>query len=598
MKYLKLFEEIELTLAELDKRRNGKLRGNDLVSKLKENPVKLTIKGKGEQEIAAVKVEDETTGKKVAVVPAVAATKIVNTDGNYDSDKAKKVFKKAPGYRNYDKSLILADGGEEELTKVVKTKDFGSAGPGVFIREYEVVQCLFIAYKLKFPRKSAQDQEAYIKDVLNFWTSYQNGNPAALKRVNIFLDEKVKITTELLNNLASNKDWRSTFIKVPQVLFRYKEMFNPETSYSVFHESNTEPSSPVHRLVNKFNVLKSKCRKCGDTKVFNKVPCECVEKERVKPSTRINFSKFCPADVYIVETNELENLNTAISSCVSMDALVALMDSYFDDNILIPISLKKVKDGLDKFKIIVNKEVGKKLPEFDIKYFRITQDASKGIGSRISTLSKWTEVNNDPKDPDKVEIEKKDRDITFDSSNTGNSVNVDGEVSGSSSRHGKISFTAIKSILDRYRVTYRYDELQKHSELKAKKGESISENLALLRRRISSLYAELIALRDFQNGVDVQEMSTSVPVEKKKNGKGTGTYYTKIIKYTDLSNDDSDNIENKLISKLQSLQILVSIAKIYKISPKISNEVITEIMSYALSIKTGDFETPRYLRII
>ena len=596
MKYLKLFEEVELTLAELDKRRNGKLRGNDLISKLKENPAKLTIKGKGEQVIAGVKVEDEN-GKKVAVTPVEAAEEI-STNGNYDSDKAKKVFKKAPGYRNYDKSLILDNGDEEELTKVVKTKDFGSAGPGVFIREYEAIQCLFIAYKLKFPRKSSEDQDAYIRDVLNFWTSYQNGNPAALKRINIFLDEKVKITTKLLNDLASDKDWRSTFIKVPKVLFGYKEMFRPEKSYSVFHESNSEPSSPVHRLVSKFNELKSKCRKCGDTKVFNKVPCECAKKEKVKPSTSINFSKFCPADVYIVETGELENLNKAISDCKSMDTLVATMDSYFDVNILIPISLKKVKEGLDKFKIIINKEKGKKLPEFDIKYFRITQDASKGIGSRISTISKWVGINSDPNDPDKVDIDKVDRDITFDSSNTGSSVNVDGEVSGSSSRHGKISFTAIESILDRYSETYKYDKLQKHSELKAKKGESISENLTLLRGKISSLYAELIALREFQNGVDVKEMSSSVDVEKKKKGKGTGTYYTKIIKYTDLSNDESDNIENKLISKLQSLQILVSIAKIYKNSPKIGNEVITEIMSYALSIKTGDFETPRYLRII
>jgi len=70
--------------------------------------------------------------------------------------------------------------------------------------------------------------------------------------------------------------------------------------------------------------------------------------------------------------------------------------------------------------------------------------------------------------------------------------------------------------------------------------------------------------------------------------------------------------KNKLISKIQSLQIVLAISQIYsqeeegkKISEKdpkiihlISNGVVTKIMRYALSIQTDKFDTPRYLRVI
>jgi hypothetical protein len=71
--------------------------------------------------------------------------------------------------------------------------------------------------------------------------------------------------------------------------------------------------------------------------------------------------------------------------------------------------------------------------------------------------------------------------------------------------------------------------------------------------------------------------------------------------------------KNKLISKIQSLQIVLAISQIYKqeeedgrknneddtkIIHLISNGVVTRIMRYALSIQTDKFDTPRYLRVI
>jgi hypothetical protein len=553
LKYLKFFEEVELNLGELEKNRGGEKRGNALIKKLQEPEVKLTIKGEGERTIDHIKVDGED------VVPSIAANAIKKANTNtYDDSKGAKLFGK-PRYKD-----VFVSGEEVfKLNQVKKTKEFGAVGPGVLTREYEAIQCLFIAYKLKYPRKSI-----LLQDVLEFWENYCNKDAEALKRINIYLDNKVVITENILDSLSSNRDWLNTFIKVPEVLFRFKGMFSPRLSYSVFHESNTDEISPAQNLLKKFNSLK---------KIKN-------------VDSKVNFSKFCPADVYIVVTRYITVLNEAISACETMESLVEVIDDYFDENILIPVSLKKVKNGDETFQIIVNKEQNKKLPDFDIKYFRITQDPSKGIGSKISTVSKWSKERT----PNGEEVTvRKDRDITIDSSNTGNSVNVDGEVAGSSSRHGKISFTGIKSILDIHKDEFNLDEIEKHSELKTR-------TLTDLRNSITSLYDELISLREFSNGVDIMEMPSTIKVPKVKKGVLTGTSWDKVIKYTDLSKTEEEdgNIKNKLISKLQSLQILVSIAKIYKANPILGNDVMTKIMRHALSIQTSDFDTPRYLRVI
>jgi hypothetical protein len=558
LKYLKFFEEVELNLGELEKNRGGEKRGNFLIKKLKEPKVELDIKDKDSGKykkriIDHIKIDGEE------VVPSIAANAIkVGNSDNYDNTKGAKLFGK-PRYKD-----VFVSGEEEfKLNQVKKTKEFGAVGPGVLTREYEAIQCLFIAYKLKYPRKSI-----VLQDVLDFWENYCNKDADALKRINIYLDNKVVITENILDSLSSNRDWLNTFIKVPEVLFRFKGMFSSRLSYSVFHESNKDEISPAQNLLKKFNKLK---------KVKN-------------VDSKVNFSKFCPADVYIVVTRYISVLNMAISACETMDELVKVVDDYFDAKILIPVSLKKVKNGDETFQIIVNKEENKKLPDFDIKYFRITQDPTKGIGSRISTVSKWSEELTPNGEENTI---RKDRDITIDSSNTGNSVNVDGEVAGSSSRHGKISFTGIKSILDIHKDEFNLDEIEKHSELKKR-------TLTDLRNSITSLYNELLNLREFSNGVDVIEMPSTIQVPRLKKGIPTGTSWDKIIKYTDLSKteEEDSNIKNKLISKLQSLQILVSIAKIYKVSPMLGNEVMTKIMRHALSIQTSDFDTPRYLRII
>lgn len=61
---------------------------------------------------------------------------------------------------------------------------------------------------------------------------------------------------------------------------------------------------------------------------------------------------------------------------------------------------------------------------------------------------------------------------------------------------------------------------------------------------------------------------------------------------------DISGSENKLISKLQSLQIVLAIMQLFIIDKEIGNGVVTKMMRYALSIQNDSFTTLRYLRVI
>ena len=88
------------------------------------------------------------------------------------------------------------------------------------------------------------------------------------------------------------------------------------------------------------------------------------------------------------------------------------------------------------------------------------------------------------------------------------------------------------------------------------------------------------------------------------------------IKITyDLKGRPNNSLEKKLISKIQSMQIIraLSIIDYYDVvvnnnhrrlingQPNPDNEIdriVTKVLLYALSINTGAFDTPRYARII
>ncbi len=496
-----------------------------------------------------------TTNKDNTEVPITNAKQVLNKISNkvskddvttykYSKTKSDKNLKK-PNTNRYDD--IFKSGGEKfRLNDFKKTILFGGEkGAGVNTKVYESVQALFIAYCLRYT--NSVDGDEFLRNVIELLESFVDRETALKDILNLYT-EGIKIDRELLNSLTLNPDWFATFVKVPEKLYskntRGNRVISHSKKYSLYHASY-KSDSPVVTLMKKYSdILKDNNKS------------EIIEKRW----GRINFAKYCPADLYIVETVNIENVKEEIKAASDMNDLTFRLNTLFDSSIFIPVSLKKIgkdKLGIYNFDVIVNGERGRKLPDFDIKQFKVTKDPTKGIGSKIETESTWTSVTSNM--PDETHVTKI---IGFDSSNTSKDINIDGEVEGDFSRHGKISFNVINDILKK----------------------TIEEN-------------GLPKLNSFNDLSDLKIINLEKKIDEinnKINNKISKINVNPVIK----GRDNIINRKNKLISKLQSLEIIYTFIKLEEIDPVTADEKITKIMRYALSIATDKFETPRYLRII
>ena len=521
--YKSFLEEVELNLAELGKVRDNEKRGDVLVRKLKDNPSFTTNNNKN---IEVDKMKDEE-GNWVEPSDVVDD---ITTDGEYDSDKAKKYFTKGTRYEPVFKD---GDGDEFRLNQFKKTKEFGSAGAGRLIKQFESVQCIFLAIKQVFP-------ERYLgsSNLIRFFNEFVNypSNLVHLPDVVMKEDEMrgFKIDENLMNDFLQDPNWLETFFKIPNRLWtKTGNYIDTNRVYSIYHVGYSGSDSPYTAIYNKYKEL-----------------------SKIEDFTDINITKYCPADVYMISIIDKDKIITDINSTETINELNVVLNKYFDTKMLVPISLKKISGN---FKIITNSELGKELPDFFIKSFMVGSDM-RGISSKISTTSIWKHRND-------KDVDIKDRNINFDSSDTSKGQNIDGEVEGSSSRHGKVSFKAIKRILDsKIEAGAKIQKLQTYQELSLL-------NIDQLKSLVRSLISTINTLRK-------QTESDLIKVQP-------------ITRGSDISSN-----EKKLISRIQSLQVVLAIIQLHEINHRDSHDAVTKILRYALSIQTDKFDTPRYLRVV
>jgi len=552
LKYVKFLEEVELNLTILKDIRKGKTRGDNLISRLKDKTPTLT---------------KNTTGNSINIISIkdmnnewVSPENIVNfisTDGIYDEEKAKEYFLSKSRYRTVFKDV---DGNEYRLNQIKKDITFGASGSGVNTKLYEIIQCIFIAYCLVYPYSSlkgyknkegqyiryfnGEKDTSFIDTVIGFLNQYKNNEKIICDRLNLNLDLS-QIDKGVIDKISDNPDWFSTFTSIPPALFALKnngtDIFSNSKGYTLFHISD-KSNSPIKSLKEKYSKISR------------------------DEGWKIEFSKYCPADLFITETIEKDNIISGIEGCVNMLELTSLLDSYFDQGNLIPVSLKKIGrsvNDIDSFKLIINKEKGKKLPKFKLDHFIITNKPDKGISSKIEVGSEWTSESPQPGEKP-TEIT---RDVSIDSSNTNKKQNVDLEVEGDYSRHGKASFIFIKRLIDKTKEKYSNVRIQELYDYKELNKEYYTDNK--LDSMIEETYVKINRLAS--NTIKVKPLMTR--------GRELDS-------------------KSKKISKLQSLQIVLALEQIFIISPEVGNSILTDIMRYALSIKTDKFDTPRYIRVI
>jgi hypothetical protein len=532
------FLETVLSIPLLKTKTKGKERGNILVNKLKDEDPKLTL----------------NNGDKVDIDPENAKdlSKEISTGGVYDSDKGVKTFLTR---NRYDDVIKDEEGNKYKLNQFKKDTEFGSSGAGVNTRNYENLQCIYLAHKLVRPDVPLTDV-----NIVKLLDDYKDSGTKIAERIHLHLPNIEKVDDFLLDALES-PDWRATLEEVTHDLYEYKSrnvsLFSKNFigKYHVYHISCKEETSPFNIIRNKFNSL--------------------LKGRQLK----IEFSKYCPADV-IVSLDDV-NIAALLDNVEGMDdikedgkiiklGLTGVLNDLFSKRLLIPISLKKVGKTVNSVKtysIIVNNELDRPLPEFEIEKFFIYNDVDRGIASKIKVNSSWRDAKNN-------EIDGEDRMFTIDSANTSNKLNVDGEVQGKFSRHGKISFTYMKYFIESLGQDVKLPELNTYKELS-----ELSEKVLI--SKIESIFTKINDLYEMNSKI-LSIIYPKKPGTEISTGRPIG----------------DENRKNKLISKLQSLQIVLSIMLVRIESIDNGNELMNKIMRYALSIKADIYETPRYVRVI
>lgn len=516
-----LFLEANLNLIELDKERGGVKRGQVLVNKLKSGQ-EFHLPDDKEIKINSIKVGDEWLDIDKGISQ-------ITTDDKYDSEKAHRFFTKN---RNYVPVFQDEKKNQYKLNQLKKTKDFGSKGPGVRVRKFESIQAIFLAIKQAFPEVELTPDNA-----ISFFVAYTNKVKVAGEKL-LYIPENIELNQDLIEDFAKDPDWMSTFCKIPNEIWDQEYHIDRKKLY-VIYQVGIKEYSPL-------TVLRSKYRECSLNENFKE----------------IDFSKWCPADIYMCDYQKVNEVMEKIQKTKTIDELTELLDDLFDEDIFIPISLKKVL--LDKdILIITNREKEKNLPYFKIEQLYITDvdpddpNGMKGIGSKALTKSSWRYRD------EKLGAESAERIVSFDSSDSSKKQNIDGEVEGSASRHGKISWNAIKRFIE--------------PERKFVPSLPVLSDASDLRRyNIEDLENKVIELTDQIKKQNIRKLVSIKPI-RGQNIKGN---------------------EGKLISRIQSLEIIQALNELYNHNIFYAHRVMTKIMRYALSIKTDKFTSPRYLRVI
>lgn len=554
------FFEKGLTLTDLTGSSVDGKRGDTLVRKLK-NKEKIRLNNGELVDIEQMKDPDIDGTWQDA---DIASDNMLDDSGKFDIVKATDYLKntkksKAARVNSYVKVFKDTDTDEEyTIGDFQKDRDFGSTGAGVRIREHESIQMMFLAKRIqenvdfpapKMTKKMVKDRitkqmkevKIYeypeIRDILE---SFKNQTNFKIGNTTLYPAPGFKLTDDMFNHYCDDQSWLSTFCNVPNKLCGQKDQSNnlvlsPNIKYTIFHVAYKGSESTSNVIFKKYKVLSK--------------------------GHAVDFSKYCPADIYVVDSNSVETLNKGIESCKDIFELNNFLNDSFRDRQIIPISLKRVGPSPNSATLIVNAEDNMELPTFKVSSFKLSKDMEKGIGSKIMTNSEW--INNGEK------IERQ-RNLTMDSPNTGKNSNIDGEIDGVWARHGKVSFAWIKKFIEESTLYHNnVEDAGRIMEWQQLVGYSVDE----LRKILGDLQKDLIDLKS--------EMNIS-------------------IDYDLAGREIKGNIEKKLISKIQSLQIIKALAVIDKNdkSKKEVDRIVSNMLLYALSIQNPGFSSPKYVRVI
>jgi len=519
--------ESNLNIAELSKKYGGEKRGDILLKNILDGEDLELVNDK------KVKVSKMLSSDGQWLDPSEVVPSIQDPNFKYSPDKADNYFKKRNKYIDV---FEYEDNHKEtgfRLTDIKKTKKYGARGSGLNFSKKESMQIVFLAIQYKMIKDGIPNNTINENNYQTFFDHYID---------DALMDCKIpnQIDSSSIDEFENDKDWIFTFTRIPNAIYAKKDVngeliIDTEKNYLFFSFGCDDGNNIIRILRNKYKEFSKKFK-----------------------SGPINIFKWCPADVYLVDRDNMEDISKDIEQSKSIEELNSCLNYYFDKKQFIPISLKKIKKDSEKITIITNSEIDRDLPIFDISKIIIGSD-HRGIMSEILTKSEWKYKSTDKKD----QLETK---IFISSSDTSTLQNVGGEVLGGSSKHGRVSLNFIRKVLENDQKITKV-RIQDCKEISKMGDMEYLEDLFYkllydLKYKAKKDDPRIIIEREYQRGSDCLEN------------------------------------ENRLISRIQSLQVVDAFYDIYKKDEDVANELITKIMRYSLSIETPDFLSPRYLRII
>ena len=337
------------------------------------------------------------------------------------------------------KKFIQTSSGNISLSGLEKTTEFGSSkGSSAGSKEtkvFETIQLIFINLMLDDVHEGTQELHDINQYRLNE-ISLPDGIIDELYNFGLTINTPINVTKDQLKKYCSDKVWLNTFIRVSNVISRYivseKEYVLYHRDYTHFEKSTFIPSlnsianmiSSVVKNQHGIQIDKNKWNPCDiwimskkDGKNYNIDIINNIKDQKDKLSD-------------IVRTYKGEELKTHVDDFLRNFNMI--LKGYFDSNDLIGVSLKEVGEPRDK---IID---GTKIPHYKISGYDF--ENKKGVNIH-------TEVKNDIKGVEKGKINFRG----FEGQH--GFVDIQGEVIGSTARHGKVSLEYINFILKKYRIT-------------------------------------------------------------------------------------------------------------------------------------------------
>jgi len=478
--------ESNLDIKELDRpvAKTGEKKGDVLIQKI-ENEDPLTV-------------EKPKGTKQDIIVSNIDLADKIKTNGRYDGSKGKMVLR---GSSNQYPEVIIGDNDDQyRLTNVVKTEDFGSSG-GTSLGtkgtlEMECIQCVVMALRqLSMESISEDDYQLLMED------------SDLLNRCLEDVDNPIVVDVNLLTNFSH---WVESFVTTANSMYipRYvlsdkrRAVFRRRKKYKFIH-ANSELSKKIFKTYSKFS--------------------------------KINRNKWMPVDMWAIDSDEIVTVNDSLDifNQVSESTIVdfnEFIDTLFDDDILVGISLKK--NDRENFNIIINKETTQPKYVFSKILFSDPLNRSKGI-----------DIVADLESP----LEEREEKMQITTDKGSKISNILGKITRETARMGSIGLSPINNILSKYNV----EVVPEASELE---GYSVR----YLKSKIISVYNDIWKEEPYTGKITREEISD-------------------------------------LISMFQSLTLSNILLKT---DPKKRDKIINDIYCYALSIRTDEFDSPKYVRTV